>query len=282
MSSTAKASFVKAVLALKNDVDSALHPGKQKRYDDFVEVHKNAMLMQGPTMIMPMPHRGPLFFPWHRVLLLEFEKDLQKIDSNAVIPYWDWDLTGKSNPFTPDFLGGDGDSVQNQRVVDGAFAYANGQFPIRVWDSNASPGDAGLVRQFGDGNNAFLPKAPAVKSALGSAPYTGGTGSWERVCEGSLHNPVHNWVGGNMALMTSPNDPVFFLHHAYIDYLWEQWKAQHPTSDPYQPVSGSKDYDLGATLAFNAKGEPSPWPSAYDVKDTIKTTDLGYAYKPPS
>jgi hypothetical protein len=45
------------VLALKNDVDSLLHPGAQKRYDDFVEVHKNAMI-SGPAMIMPMPHGG--------------------------------------------------------------------------------------------------------------------------------------------------------------------------------------------------------------------------------
>jgi tyrosinase len=32
-----------------------------------------------------------------------------------------------------------------------------------------------------------------------------------------LHNRVHLWVGGNMALMTSPNDPVFFLHHCFVD-----------------------------------------------------------------
>lgn len=67
MSSAEKASYVSAVLALKNKVDSVLNPGKMKRYDDFVQTHKNAMV--GPNMIMPMPYGGPLFFPWHRVLL---------------------------------------------------------------------------------------------------------------------------------------------------------------------------------------------------------------------
>src|SRR5262245_12442584 len=115
--------FVAAVLELKNGVDSVLHPGQQKRYDDFVEVHKNAM-MPGPDMFMPMPHRGPLFFPWHRVLLRQFELALQKAvnDKTITIPYWDWEYNGTNNPFTPEFLGGDGDSAQGNRVTTGPFA----------------------------------------------------------------------------------------------------------------------------------------------------------------
>ena len=81
-----------------------------------------------------------------------------------------------------------------------------------------------------------------------------------------------------MAKATSPNDPVFFLHHAYIDYLWEKWKAQHPTSDPYQPVSGSKSYDLEATLVFNAPDKPAPWANDYLVRDSLKPAELGYTY----
>ena len=93
LSSTQKTAFVSAVLALKNDVDSLLHPGAQKRYDDFVEVHKNAMI-SGPAMIMPMPHGGPLFYPWHRILLRQFELALQAAanDTSITLPYWDWDF----------------------------------------------------------------------------------------------------------------------------------------------------------------------------------------------
>lgn len=29
---------------------------------------------------------------------------------------------------------------------------------------------------------------------------------------------------------TSPGDPVFFLHHNYIDRLWWQWQAANPDS----------------------------------------------------
>jgi hypothetical protein len=50
-------------------------------------------------------------------------------------------------------------------------------------------------------------------------PYWPGPSSFERVSEDVLHNPVHRWIGGNMADATSPNDPVFFLHHTFLDKL---------------------------------------------------------------
>jgi len=33
------------------------------------------------------------------------------------------------------------------------------------------------------------------------------------------HDSVHVWIGGHTR--TSPQDPVFVLHHFFIDYLWE-------------------------------------------------------------
>src|ERR1043166_3365638 len=148
LSAAEKKAFSDAVLALKNDVDSVLHPGQQRRYDDFVEVHKNAMT--GPGMFDPMPHGTPLFYPWHRVMLRQFELALQSAatDPTISLPYWDWDMSGLSTPFTADFLGGDGDAAQGGRVVIGPFAYATGKFPIRVWDGPT--GDPGLRREFGE------------------------------------------------------------------------------------------------------------------------------------
>src|SRR5262249_61227351 len=100
-----KANFVSAVLALKNKVKSVLKPGKMRRYDDFVQVHKNAMM--GPDMIMPMPHGGPLFFPWHRVLLRQFELALQAAGGgpHIAISYLGWELFVSENTFCNDILG---------------------------------------------------------------------------------------------------------------------------------------------------------------------------------
>jgi tyrosinase len=36
------------------------------------------------------------------------------------------------------------------------------------------------------------------------------------------HDSVHVWIGGHMGgTPSSPQDPVFFLHHCFIDYLWD-------------------------------------------------------------
>jgi len=278
LSAEQKEKFVAAILRLKNDIDSVLSPGNQSRYDDFVQVHKNAMT--GSDMFMPMPHQGPLFFPWHRILLRQFELALQSAtqDDSITIPFWNWDISGLNNPFTDDFLGGDGDNEQNDRVVTGPFAFDQSKFAVRIWDNES--GDKGLRREFGSDPSAFLPNAnDDVAAALKKTPYSPSPGSWERTCEGGLHNPVHRWVGGNMADATSPNDPVFFLHHCYIDLLWERWRKQHPSTSPYLPESSNHGLGLASTLVFNLSDRPAPWDGVWKVQDTLDIQNLGYTYE---
>lgn len=50
------------------------------------------------------------------------------------------------------------------------------------------------------------------------------------------HNGVHIWVDGQMNnLALSPHDPVFYTHHCFIDYVWEQfrWKQMKNGINPY-------------------------------------------------
>lgn len=271
-----KTVFIEAILRLKNDTPSVLRPGLQSRYDDFVQVHKNAL--GGPDQFQPMPHRSPLFFPWHRVFLRQFERALKSAanDSTVTLPFWDWSLHGPSDPFTPAFLGGNGDREQNQRVVNGPFAFHGRRFELKVWDTDL--GDPGLRRDFGGETGAYLPNADHLNVALSKTPYASGPDTWLNVCEGVLHDPVHRWVGGNMSFASSPNDPVFFLHHCYLDLLWERWKRQHPTIEPYLPQSGWEHLDLGATLVFNAPGKPAPWTQTWTVRDVLDTDALDYTY----
>jgi len=271
-----KTAFVEAVLRLKNDTASVLRPGQQNRYDDFVQVHKNAL--GGTDQFQPMPHRSPLFFPWHRVFLRQFEPALQTAanDTRITLPFWDWTLNGPNDPFTPTLLGGNGDREQNFRVVSGPFAAQAGQFALRIWDEEA--GDAGLRRDFGNEAGAHLPDNEKVTAALSKTHYASGPDTWLNFCEGMLHDPVHRWVGGNMGVNTSPNDPVFFLHHCYLDLLWERWKRQHPTLSPYLPQSGWPNLDMDARLVFHAADKTAPWTDTWSVRDVRSTEALDYTY----
>jgi tyrosinase len=96
----------------------------------------------------------------------------------------------------------------------------------------------------------------AVNVALGETPYDNSPWNassrpshrsrlegWEGVLDqtSQLHNIVHGWVGGFRGIMSSvelsPNDPVFFLHHANVDRLWALWQERNPRQ-LYQPVRG--------------------------------------------
>lgn len=98
------------------------------------------------------------------------------------------------------------------------------------------------------------------------------------VLENQPHNLVHNCVGGAyngvngfMQAFMSPVDPIFYLHHANIDRLWDVWTRKQmarsaptlpdgaPAAPGQQPTPGS-DYVKWAREDFvffiDAKGQP--------------------------
>src|ERR1700731_2525422 len=67
------------------------------------------------------------------------------------------------------------------------------------------------------------------------------------VLEGLPHNKVHNYIGGvgpldpgpygSMTNFLSPVDPIFFLHHANMDRLWDVWtRKQKRLKLPWLPT----------------------------------------------
>jgi tyrosinase len=51
----------------------------------------------------------------------------------------------------------------------------------------------------------------------------------------AMHNRVHEWVGGDMRAGTSPNDPVFWFHHANVDRIWAGWQNRRGVSNYVGP-----------------------------------------------
>ncbi len=267
------------------------------------------------SMRMPVwAHRCPAFLAWHRELLYQFERDLQAVsgDPSLGIPYWDWsvDQSPTGAPWLDDFMGGDG---ADGPVMTGPFAGAAN------WKLTLSEdGQDHLVRGFGlasfpdstGGTITFprLPTPPEVNACMAQTKYdatpwndSAALASFRNQLEGwhvpsgstvldGMHNLVHLWVGGNNGTMlpsTSPNDPVFFLHHCNVDRLWALWQKLNndtPGFQPYLPTSSlPTDPGQGFTepMVFYDPSLSStpPWsdPAATPSK-VVDHHGLGYTY----
>ena len=180
-------------------------------------------------------HGVPYFLGWHRGYLYHFEKQLRLVsgDSGLVLPYWDY---------------------YSYATLPAEFTNPVSSNPLYVDRVNTN-----------------------VKPALSMAPFssdlinfqTGKTRAFEPSVEGMPHNTLHNLIGGAMADMQSPIDPIFWLHHANVDRLWVAWVAagagrKMPVkSDSYW--SGSYIYTSALTL---------PRRQTYDTR-----TNLAYYYQ---
>ncbi|MCX5380973.1 tyrosinase family protein [Streptomyces sp. NBC_00091] len=237
-----KRAFVNAVLELK----------RTGVYDRYVNAH-NYYLMNDSDFGNRIGHRTPSFLPWHRRFLLDFEAALQRVDRNVALPYWDWtaDRAANSSLWAADFMGGTSRGRDGQ-VLDGPFAYAGGKWAVTVGVDRRTY----LRRALGSGGQQ-LPTRAEVDAVLAmpvydTAPWNSASSGFRNHLEGwrgsGVHNRVHVWVGGHMATAASPNDPVFWLHHAFIDKLWADWQARNPKAG-YLPATRTPDViDLRGTL----------------------------------
>ncbi|MGW0705295.1 tyrosinase family protein [Streptomyces sp. NPDC002643] len=253
--------FVGALLKLK----------QRGEYDEFVRTHIDYYVSDGDGGLRTA-HMAPSFLPWHRQFLLELETALRRVDDSVTIPYWDWtrDRTTTSVPWTADLLGGNG-RPKDHRVMTGPFAYGYGKWTIRegLTDVEYLTRDLGYPRTPID-----LPTRKDLDAALAETVYD--KSPWNSVTSGGFrnrvegwgkgtgngswlnHNRVHRWVGGHMVGGASVNDPVFWLHHAFIDLQWTRWQQRHPGAR-YVPAQQPKEGDRERGRVVARDERMPPW-----------------------
>ncbi|KAL1496721.1 hypothetical protein AB1Y20_014314 [Prymnesium parvum] len=55
----------------------------------------------------------------------------------------------------------------------------------------------------------------------------GTTDGFRAFLEGNPHANPHNLLGGHIRSFSSPADPLFWSHHAFIDKIWDMWQNCH-------------------------------------------------------
>jgi tyrosinase len=269
-------------------------------YDLFVVWHHLAMFTFTPANQTDRnaAHRGPVFLPWHRFMLLLLELQFQRVlnDDEFGLPYWDWAADGELSPaqqrssaiWGPQVLGGDGDPVSS-----GPFAF-NASDPtswrVRIhanFNGQLVSTDRGLRRALGQGTTRLPTKQQTAtvlnQSAYDAAPWTVLSSGFRNRLEGwipasqapALHNRVHVWVGGDMMPSSSPNDPVFYLNHCNVDRIWQAWLEQN--GDVYVPAQNEPESLRGHRIndAMNALlSQPLTPAQVLDVSDFYSYDNL--------
>jgi tyrosinase len=195
------------------------------------------------------------FLGWHRRYLVEMERELQRVDAilrpgapdRIAVPYWRWQDSFPS--WMANFLpakdpssGLDPPPRKNAEPPQKADAT-----DIDIIVNQSAIQETGL-----SGENEYT-------------KFSYGLEGWGNRPDGTAlpaHNHGHAWVGGIMNnTSTSPTDPIFWMHHAEVDRLWEIWRQGNPTP---MPLLSGPDRIM------------DPWAESYD--ELLDIAALGYSY----
>ncbi|KAK0190034.1 hypothetical protein F5146DRAFT_1224986 [Armillaria mellea] len=188
------------------------------RYGDLVGVHAQQSDMPGGNDVW---HVTGQFLHVHRYFVFAHETLLRnECGYTGLLPYWNEVVDAgafSTSPVVLDF-GGEGTEENNWVVVNGPFANLT---------LCLGPGTTNTVHPLTrQANESVQAGQQFVDAQLEIATFA----EFKDTMRPGLHAAGHKGVGGEMGnVMTSPNDPIFWLHHGYVDYLWWKWQGNNET-----------------------------------------------------
>lgn len=185
-------------------------------------------------------HGNWYFLPWHRAYLDMYEKAVIAMTgyTRFAMPYWDWSTQrtyppaftaplykGKPNPLFSPFA--DDDMRQVRKPAPNLPTAETGLDKVR------GVLNATILENFGGGRPFDESVTPPRAQNNLSPAWLGRRGAISEL-ESGPHNYVHDEVNGYMGFPAAARDPLFFLHHANVDRIWENWILQGHvnTTDP--------------------------------------------------
>ena len=202
------------------------------RFADFRDMHTDAGDLEA--------HGGPGFLPWHRVYLLDLERELQAIDPSVSLPYWRFDKAAP-NIFTREFVG------VSDNIGTVQFSPTN---PLQFWKTD---GVQGINRRPHFDTASEHPDLLTEAQTLAR----GTLFRQFREMQGNPHGTAHIHFGGSIAnIDTAAKDPLFFMLHCNVDRLWAKWQRAVGRFNSLQASS----YDTRPTNRIGHRLDNTMWP----------------------
>ncbi|KAH3755414.1 hypothetical protein DPMN_190110 [Dreissena polymorpha] len=231
---------------------------RQKLFRAFNVLYKTGVLarfgrIHGQQVLRK--HHGASFLPWHRVFLAAVEEKLREVDPDVTLAYWDYSMDyylplPSDSVIWSSCFAGNGDDV----VSEGPFRFMYGGFNELIRRDIARNGTCPPRLINKDDIDQLMRFCYYANITTGNTPnYFQQVNNLE-----VLHDGVHDWVGGDMSYVRhAPYDPVFYMHHTFIDYIWEQFRTRQ--SSVSCRVDVERDYrELGDYAVDNFPGH-APW-----------------------
>jgi tyrosinase len=166
-------------------------------------------------------HGNRLFLIWHRPFLVMFEQAMQAITPGIGLPYWDWTTDRAENEGIPQMFTAatyvdpaSGKKLLNP-LLSAAISFKN---PNKWAETFRSPAPSSALKSL----RTLVEKADKSKT-------------YDRFCPQveQPHNGLHGWVGGCMGQVPyAAFDPVFWVHHCFIEKLFCDWQDRYGASIP--------------------------------------------------
>lgn len=313
MSGSDRIAYTDAVNCIMNQpsqLNATLFPGATNKFQDYAAIHIARSLNI---------HLSGFFLTWHRLYLQVWYNDLKNTCGyTGPLPYWNWPATVGNLTTSAVFDGSatslSGDGLYNNTgptvlssnftlpagagggcVTTGPFANYQTTFaPISIGVAlSGSPLPPNtfdyqptcLTRDL----NSIVANNFTTQAEVDAAIALPDIASFQDAINGDitagnlgLHLGAHFTVGGTAAnLFVSPQDPIWYLLHAYMDKLYTTWQLNNP--DAANDVSGTETFSNtppSANVTVNTY-EPD-WgyffPSV-PVGDLLNTTAGPFCYR---
>ncbi|KAK0206877.1 hypothetical protein DFS33DRAFT_626885 [Desarmillaria ectypa] len=260
-----KTTYFEAELCLLSLPAQTSIPGVITRYDDLVGAHS----MQADTGAgTDLWHTTGQFLAAHRYYMHTHEILLrEECGYTGALPYWyeleDAGAFNESAVLTA--FGGEGFEENDYVIVEGPFANLT---------RNLGPGATNtphlLARQMSWWNSTL-----ANQTYFDEVNAQTTFALFQSTLNPTIHTAGHRGVGGDLEnILTSPNDPVFFLHHTYLDWVWWKWQGDNETRIYNLKGAGYETQSEPATGWVETSAETSIW--VYDIIPNITVGDVLY------
>jgi tyrosinase len=255
-----KLEYINAELCLMETPARLDLPGAKTRFDELQAIHQ---LQAYAT------HFVGAFLPFHRMMMHAHESALRnECNYTGYQPYWyEQQDAGKfsSSVLLDETHGFGGDGVGDEGCIDTG--------PFANYTNSLGPGYENTEHCINRAVNDRISTGSAQANVDACLAMTTFDAAWPCI-EGRPHSGGHGGVGGQMLNgVSSPGDPLFYLHHTWLDKVFWDWQAlDRPTRTT--TISGT---NIGPDFipGFPARPSHIPLPTGADG-DPDTTTTLGH------